>query len=300
MDVLSGFNGRRCLVTGASGFIGPALTEALSRTGAVVWAPRRHQLNLGNADQVDEQIGEFSPHFVFHLASDGVNQPVPKAQLWASNVDGTRNLVRALARLRDVPRVVLLGSCVEYAPKAGRIFETDALDPYSDYGRTKVEAAALARQEGAALPQAWVRLFNVYGPHDASQRLLPHVVRQCRQGLPVETTAGEQLRDFTHVDDVAEGLMRLALSLPARPFWDVYNLGSGEAMRLRDFIAEAAAALREQGLSPDIRFGAKPYRPGEPMEYLPDISKLRSRLGWSPGTPMGQGIRSAVASLLRT
>lgn len=299
MDGLSALHGSRCLVTGAGGFIGTSVTEALLRQEAVVCAPRRSQLDLGNTSQVDAAVSEFAPQFVFHLASDGVNQPVPPEQLRRSNVDGTINLVRALARLDVPPRVVLLGSCVEYATKNGRITETDPVEPYSDYGRTKVEAAALARQVGAGLAQAWVRLFNVYGPHDASQRLLPHVVRQCRQGLPVETTGGEQLRDFTHVDDVAEGLLRLAISLPARASWEVYNLGSGEAMRLRDFITEVAVALQEHGFNPDIRFGAKPYRAGEPMEYLPDISKLRARLGWAPSTPIGPGLRSTVSALLR-
>lgn len=214
MDALSALRGSRCMVTGASGFIGHSLMEALLRQEAVIFAPRRIELDLGNVAQVNTLVREFTPQFVFHLASDGVNQAVSLERLRRSNVEGTRNLVRALARLDSQPRVILLGSCVEYAPKKGRIAETDAIAPYSDYGRTKVEAAALARQEGVGLAQAWVRLFNVYGPHDASQRLLPHVVRQCRHGLPVETTGGEQLRDFTHVDDVAEGLMRLALSLP--------------------------------------------------------------------------------------
>ena len=300
MDGLSELRGSRCIVTGAGGFIGHSLVAALMRQGAVVFAPRRAQLDVGNIAQVDSLVKGFAPQFVFHLASDGVNKPVPHEQLRRSNVDGTHNLVRVLARLDIPPRVVLLGSCVEYATKSGRISETDSIDPYSDYGRTKVEAANLARQEGAGLAQSWVRLFNVYGPNDTSQRLLPHIVRQCRLGLPVETTGGEQLRDFTHVEDVAEGLMRLALSLPHRASWEVYNLGTGNAIRLRDFINEAAQALLEHGFTPDIRFGVKPYRPGEPMEYLPDISKLRASLGWTPSPPIGLGMRSTVAELLRT
>ena len=268
--------------------------------GAEVFAPRRAQFDVGNAELVESQVAGFAPHFVFHLASDGVNQPVPLEQLRISNVDGTRNLVRSLARLRTPPRVVLLGSCVEYAPKTGRITEEDPLGPYSDYGRSKVDAAVLAQQEGAGLSQVWVRLFNVYGSHDMSQRLLPYVVSQCRKGLPVEMTAGEQVRDFTYVDDVAEGLMRLALAMPPTRFWEVYNLGSGKALSLRDFVTEITAALRLHGLNPDVRLGVRPYRAGEPMEYLPDISKLASRLQWMPSTPLEAGIRTAVTDLLRT
>ena len=300
MDVLSPFLGRRCLVTGAGGFIGSALARSLRQAGAELFLPRRAELDVGDADAVCAQVRAWAPEYVFHLASEGVGKPVPPEQLRRSNVDGTRNLVSALAVLPAAPRVVLLGSGFEYAAKEGLLSETDEIAPFSDYGVSKAEAAALARQEGGGLPLAWVRLFNVYGPGEPEARLLPYLAHRASEGLPVEVTAGEQLRDFTYVDDVADGLLRLALSLPAQPSWEVYNLGSGQGVRLRDFIEEVAEALRERGLKPDIRFGAKPYRPGEPMKYLPDISKLRQRLHWSPSTPLATGVRKAVASLLRS
>lgn len=299
MDVLSEFKGRRCLVTGAHGFIGSALARSLRQAGAELFSPRRAELDVGDAAAVCAQVRACAPEYVFHLASEGVGKPVPPEQLRRSNVDGTRNLVSALAALPAAPRVVLLGSGFEYAAKEGLLSETDEIAPFSDYGVSKVEASALARQEGGGLPLAWVRLFNVYGPGEPEARLLPYLAHRASEGLPVEVTAGEQLRDFTYVDDVAEGLLRLALSLPAEPAWEVCNFGSGQGVRLREFIEEGVAALRERGLNPDVRFGAKPYRPGEPMKYLPDVSRLRARLRWSPPTPLATGVRLSIASFLR-
>ena len=299
MDVLNPFLGRRCLVTGARGFIGSALVRSLRQARAELFAPRRAELDVGDADAVCAQVRAWAPEYVFHLASEGVGKPVPPEQLRRSNIDGTRNLVSALAALPAAPRVVLLGSGFEYAAKEGLLSETDEVASFSDYGASKVEAAALARQEGGGLPLVWVRLFNVYGPGEPEARLLPYLAHRASEGLPIEVTAGEQLRDFTYVDDVAEGLMRLALSLPSRPAWEVFNLGSGQGVRLRDFIEEGMTGLRERGLSPDVRFGAKPYRPGEPMRYLPDISKLRAHLRWSPPTPLAAGVRTAISALLR-
>ena len=298
MDGLNAFRGRRCLVTGARGFIGTVLTRALRQAGAELSSPRRGELDVGDTLSVETWVREFSPEYVFHLASEGVSQPLPLARLRYANVEGTRNLVAARGRLSMPPRIVLLGSGFEYGAKEGALIETDVSAPFSDYGVSKTEACALARQEGCGLSVAWVRLFNVYGGGEAEARLLPALVSRTAQGLPVEVTEGEQLRDFAYVDDVAEGLLRLALSLPAQPSWEIYNLGSGEGVRLRDFIEEVAEALRERRLNPDIRFGAKPYRPGEPMKYLPDISKLRHHLHWSPSTPLAAGVRTAVATLL--
>lgn len=300
MDDLTAFRRQRCLVTGARGFIGSAVVRSLSCVGAELSAPTRAELDVRDAQSVEAHVRQYSPQYVFHLAAEGVNQPTSLAQLRLSNVEGTKNLVIALSRLPVPPRVVLLGSGFEYAPKEDALVETDAIAPFSDYGISKVEACALARQEGLSLPVVWVRLFNVYGGDEPGARLLPYLASRAAQRLPVELTAGEQLRDFTYVDDVAEGLLRLALNLSAQPSWEAYNLGSGQAVRLRDFIGEGTAALREHGLSPDVHFGAKPYRSGEPMKYLPDISKLRGRLGWSPPTPLAAGVRAAVASLLRT
>ena len=299
MDALSSFLDRRCLVTGAHGFIGSALARLLRQAGAELFSPLRTEFDVCDAAAVCAQVRAYAPEYVFHLASEGVSKPVTPGQLRHSNVDGTKNLVSALAALPSAPRVVLLGSGFEYAAKEGLLSETDEIAPFSDYGVTKVEAAALARQEGGGLPLIWVRLFNVYGPGEPEARLLPYLAHRSSEGLPVEVTGGEQLRDFTYVDDVAEGLLRLALSLPAQPAWEVCNLGSGHSVRLREFIQEGMVALRERGLNPDVRFGAKLYRPGEPMTYLPDISKLRARLRWSPPTPLAVGVRTALSSLLR-
>lgn len=299
MDDLTALRGRRCLVTGARGFIGNALARLLRQVGAELFSPRRAELDVGVAAVVEAGVRASAPEFVFHLASEGVSHPTPLDQLRRTNADGTRNLVSALARLPVPPRVVLLGSGFEYAAKADVLVETDAIAPFSDYGISKTEACALAQQKGRTLPMAWVRLFNVYGPGEPAARLLPYLVSRAVEGLPVEVTAGEQLRDFTYVEDVAEGLLRLALSLPEHPSWEVYNFGSGQTVQLRGFISEVADALRERGLDPDVRLGAKPYRPDEPMIYLPDVSKLRLRLRWSPPTPLATGVRTTVSSFLR-
>jgi nucleoside-diphosphate-sugar epimerase len=110
MDDLSAYRGRRCLLTGVSGFIGSTLARTLRLTGAEFYAPRRAELDIGDAAAVAVKVRAYAPEYVFHLASDGVNQPVPDGQLWLSNVDGTRNLISALAKLPVSPRVVLLGS----------------------------------------------------------------------------------------------------------------------------------------------------------------------------------------------
>lgn len=298
MDDLKGLKGRRCLVTGGAGFIGTALVRLLRREGALVSAPARHEVDLRDAAAVSQWTRAHSPDAVFHLAAEGVTDSVDVRELAAANVLGVRNLIESIIGQPGRPKVLLLGSGFEYAPQERPCSETDPLSPFSPYGASKAEAAAVAAALSPEMPVAWVRPFNVYGPGEQPSRLLPSIVASVVAGRPAEVTPGEQLRDFTFVEDVAEALVKILLSLPDRPCWETYNIGTGRPARLRDFIGLAADALRARGFSPDVRFGARPYRLGEPMCYLPDVTRLRQRLGWTPPTTIEDGISRTLVALL--
>jgi UDP-glucose 4-epimerase len=292
---MDSLKGRRCLVTGASGFIGQVLVRKLLAAGAIVHAPGRTELDLDVESSIRRTVRDFAPEKVFHLAAKGVAGVGSLETLRETNVRGTRRLVAELNLLPHSPTVTLLGSGFEYAAKETPLKEVDALSPFSDYGISKIEAAAAAREAASRLSVAWVRLFNVYGPGEPPGRLLPHIVSQSRKGLPTEVTAGEQLRDFTHVDDVAEGIMRLAAQPAVGPGWETFNLGTGTSTRLHAFMSLVVAALANHGVVSDLRLGARPYRPGEPMVYLPDISRLQKAVGWLPATPLDIGVSDAVS-----
>jgi len=292
---MDSLNGQRCLVTGAGGFIGQVLVRKLLAAGAIVHAPGRTELDLDVESSIRRTVRDFAPEKVFHLAAKGVTGASSLEALRETNVHGTRRLIAELNLLRHSPTVTLLGSGFEYAAKETPLKEEDALSPFSDYGISKLEAAAAAREVASGLSVTWVRLFNVYGPGESLGRLLPHIVSQSRQGLPVEVTAGEQLRDFTHVDDVAEGIMRLAARPTASLGWEVFNLGTGTPTRLHAFMSLVVAALASHGVVSDLRLGARPYRPGEPMIYLPDVSRLQKAVGWLPATTLSRGVSDAVS-----
>lgn len=298
MDDLKGLKGCRCLVTGGAGFIGTALVRLLRREGAEVSAPTRRELDLREAAAVRQWTRRHSPAAVFHLAAEGVTDSVDGRARAATNVLCARNLIESIAGQNGSPKVVMLGSGFEYAPQERPCSETDPLAPFSPYGASKAESAAVAAALAPGLPVAWVRPFNVYGPGEQPARLLPSIVASVVAGRPAEVTPGEQLRDFTFVDDVAEGLARILLSLPDQPCWETYNIGTGRSTRLREFIGLTADGLRARGFSPDVRFGARPYRSGEPMCYLPDVSRLRLRLGWTPATTIEDGIGRTLSALL--
>jgi nucleoside-diphosphate-sugar epimerase len=300
MDSLSKLKGKRCFITGGTGFIGQSLVAKLNALGAEVIAPSRSQMDLTDKVKVEKEIHAARPEIIFHLAAAGVVLSPGSSNIHDINVTGTYTLVSAAKKLKKPPVLILMGSCSEYNNKESPLLETDELNSINDYGLSKIKAADLARKNGQGLPINWVRLFNCYGPHESPSRLLPYIVNQARSGLPIEVTGGRQLRDFTYVNDVAEGLIRLALRAENSTTWEDINMGSGQPIYLKEYIELIKEILAEFNIFADIRYGAKSYRTGEAMNMTPDITRLHNKLGWRPATPIKEGVRNTVQLILST
>jgi nucleoside-diphosphate-sugar epimerase len=136
------------------------------------------------------------------------------------------------------------------------------------------------------VPFVGVRLFGAYGPGEAPYRLLPYLCERLRRGEAVDLTPGEQVRDFTFVQDVVDGLVRFAGVAGAAEF---VNLCSGRGVRVRDVATMAAETL---GADPELlRFGARPARGDEPTWLVGSVDRMREVLGWVPPTSLEDGIR---------
>src|SRR5207253_9331037 len=111
----------------------------------------------------------------------------------------------------DSPIVVHVGSSWEYGPRTLPIGEGAALRPRSDYAVAKAAATLLCQSEAwRGRPVVTVRVFAAYGPGEDPGRLVPYVMRCCRQGEAPRLSAGRQRRDFIHADDVVALLQRAA------------------------------------------------------------------------------------------
>ncbi|MEI7602169.1 MAG: NAD-dependent epimerase/dehydratase family protein [Opitutae bacterium] len=300
MDTLNQIQGRRCFITGGRGFIGKSLTKKLTSLGAKVSAPTKSEMDITHALKVNQEVQIAQPEILFHLAATSVVNVSNPLSTHDINVLGTSNLISAVKSLKKTPIVILMGSGFEYKTQESPLLETDPLESQNTYGLSKITAAHEARRLGQGLSVNWIRLFNSYGPDDVPSRLLPYIVNQARAGLPIEVTDGGQIRDFTYVDDVAEGLIRLALSAENSTSWEEFNMGSGQPIYLKNYIELIKEILAEFNIVADIRYGAKSYRPGEAMNMTPDITRLQKKLGWRPSTPIKEGIRNTVQFILST
>lgn len=306
----SAYQGATVLVLGASGFIGRRVTRMLCDCDARVVAvsrkptfpPGRVQeqiADLATAGTAAELLDRIAPVVVFNLAGYGVD-PTERDDPLSERIN--HGLVDELCR-SVLPRPGWPGQCLVHAGSALEfgVLQGDFSDPWNcrpttTYGRTKLKGCEslrdLTRQRNVRAVAA--RLFTVYGPGEHEGRLLPSLIAAARKAETLELTPGLQQRDFTYVDDVAEGLLRLgAMTDDFAP--RALNLASGTLTSVREFATRAFRALRaDAGL---LRFGALPVRPAE-MAHLPVAIEATERLlQWRPETDIEAGVSRTFREL---
>ena len=303
------FAGQRVLVTGASGFLGQQVVRQGLAAGAEMHTLGRtgghpdshfHRADLTDPAAVKRAVMAASPHAVLHCAGPGLaDRGLSDAALLSVCAGGTEALLAACAVLPQPPPIILVGSGFEYDPSDQPVPEDWPTDhSLNPYGAAQAAAAAVAHSYANRLAITLLRPFHIFGAGEAASRLGPHIIASARAGRAVELTAGEQVRDFIHVDDCAACLW-IALGNQVRePGLALYNLGSGEAITLRQFVEALSDALRKQGRPVELRFGARPYRDGELRVSLPDISRWQKATGWQSGVSLAAGAMDQVVQEL--
>ncbi len=303
----------RVLLTGAAGFIGSHVAEALLDRGDEVvgfdnfnsfYDPaikRRNAAALSSRpgfEMVESDLldpagldvafarGGFDA--VVHLAAwAGVRPSIGNAGLYVDvNVRGTVDLLER-ARARGVGRFVFASSSSVYGGRTEVPFrETDPVDqPISPYAATKKAGEVLCYtwHHLHGLHVAALRFFTVYGPRQRPEMAIHRFATRMARGEEVVLYGdGSSARDYTYVGDIVKGVVA---SLDRCQGYEVYNLGESRLTTLSELVDKLARALK---LTPRLRF--EPEQPGDvPITYA-DVTKARERLGYDPSTTVDEGL----------
>jgi GDP-4-dehydro-6-deoxy-D-mannose reductase len=297
----------RILLTGATGFAGSWLSEALlaqgghqlaglSLTGE--WPPFcRHLDNrvplflcdLCDGPGVERILRKVEPQQIYHLAGyphTGRSFKEPDAA-WQGNLTATRTLFDAVHRWGGQPRILSVSSGLIYGEprEQGTILHEDSpLRPSSPYSVSKAAMDLLGYQTsiGDGLDIVRARPFNHFGPRQSPDFALPSFARQLaeiKRGLkpPVlETGDLSAQRDLTDVRDVASAYMLL---MERGRRGEAYNVAGGTSRSMRAFLDEL---VRLAGIDVQIRVRGDLLRPTEPMRMNVSVDKLRAETGWQP------------------
>jgi UDP-glucuronate 4-epimerase len=308
---------RKVLLTGAAGFIGSHLAEALLAHGDEVvgldnfddfYSPavKRHNVRTALANpRYAAVLGDVrSPlaverafragpfDSVIHLAARAGVRPSLRnpAGYTDTNVSGTAVLLEA-ARQRGGAHFVFASSSSVYGTRSTAPFrESDPVDdPASPYAATKRAGELLAAtfHHLYDLPVTCLRFFTVYGPRQRPDMAIHRFTRLIDEDQDVEVYGdGQSQRDYTFVDDVVDGVRR-ALDRPRG--YRIYNLGTNHTVSLTGLVDLVGARL---GRTP--RIVRLPDEPGDVPLTCADITLARSELGYNPVTPLDEGIARFV------
>lgn len=308
-------------VTGAAGFIGSHLCEALLGRGDRVigldnfdsfYDPRIKRENLTKAQQaprfslregdirdvdfVREAI-DADVDAVVHLAARaGVRPSIEQPLLYESvNVGGTTVLLED-ARVKGVKRFIMASSSSVYGNNDKVPFaEDDNVDfPISPYAATKkaceLMAAAYAHLYGMNI--TCLRYFTVYGPRQRPDLAIHKFARLIKAGKAIPVFGdGSTRRDYTYIDDIVDGTLR---AVDRCSGYRIYNLGESQPVRLSDLIATLERVLERKAV-----IDRQPAQPGDVEQTYADVSRARAELGYNPSMTIEEGLRRFVRWLRR-
>jgi nucleoside-diphosphate-sugar epimerase len=286
----------RYVVTGAAGFIGSHLTEALLARGEDVVAvdaltdyydPALKEENarafpVSRVDLADEELELDGVEGVYHLAAQpGVRPSFERFDLYLRrNMLATQRVLEAAARANV--RVVLASSSSVYGDAASYPTREDAAPrPISPYGITKLAGEHLAR--AYPVHAVVLRYFTVYGPRQRPDMAFARLVDALLSEREFELY-GDASRSFTFVADVVEATLA---AMDGAPEGAVYNVGGGEEASMRE-----AIALLESIAGRELRLREQPRARGDAARTSADVGRIRDDLGWEPATSLADGLRA--------
>ncbi|MGH9225371.1 MAG: NAD-dependent epimerase/dehydratase family protein [Acidimicrobiales bacterium] len=292
----------KALITGMGGFVGAHLVARLvddgwDVTGTVRPAgdrTRLHGLDAGviEADLTDRAatraaVRAAGPHVAFLLAA--AREQATAADRAATLSVNATSVAWVLSALTDRCRaVVRLGSSTEYEAADGPMDESTPVRPRGFFGATKAAGTAVLQAANHGAPRtAVLRAFQVYGPADHANRLVPAAIRAARAGATLPLTQPGWRRDWVYVDDVVEACVRTATA-DHLPTGQVLNIGTGRQTTNEELVSLLSGVA---GRPIPVEVGAYPGCPWDTGSWLSDPSLARHLLGWEAKVPLDEGLR---------
>ena len=292
---------KRVLVTGASGFIGHHCLEPLLERGFEVHAVatranpepvksvRWHHFDLLAPGKAAGLIETVRPTHLLHLAWYVEPGKLISA---GANFDWVSASLELVRRFIDGggTRLVGGGTAYEYDWRFGYCTEhLTPATPTTTYGACKRALHVLldALAENGALSAAWARVFFLYGPREHPERLVSSVIRALLREQPANCSHGRQVRDYLHVQDVANAVVSLLDSDVSGPV----NIASGRPVQLRDIVMTVGRLLDRTDL---IKLGAIAARANDTPLVVGDNSRLVQELHWEPSFDLESGLKHTI------
>lgn len=295
------------LITGAGGFVGANLVYDIIKSKHNVSIVVRRQSNLWRlkdalshldvnyVDMTDiaetsKVIKKIQPDIVYHLAAHG-GYPFQQDldTIIKANLISSVNLMRALSTHCNQCKFINTGSSSEYGLKQRAMRESDATEPISVYGITKLSQTLFAKyfNKKYNLHAVTLRLFSVYGPYEEPGRLIHDIMMALISKKELELSSPKPRRDFIHMDDVLSALKKAAHVKGAKG--KVFNIGSGKDYSVKD-VFDIACKVTHTKLKVKWGIEEKTRSFNSNSRWIADITNADKILKWKPTISFREGL----------
>lgn len=288
----------KVLVTGSEGFIGKHLVKRLEAEHEVIRfdIKRSPAEDVMDAPAAAKLIEKEKPDAVVHLAANpditySVQHPADDLSL---NAVGTVNMLEAVKGAKLKLFVIASTAQVYGEPKQEKMDEDHPLNPKSPYAMSKLAAEGYCRfyHEKYGVPALVFRFFNIYGPDQPTNVVVPNLIRKisASEGKLEMFGSGEDSRDFVYVGDICEAI---ALALKKLPAGKTINLASGKETRIIDL---AGLISKKLGKKTEFTYGAQKEE-AKIFRMCGSAEKARRLLGWAPKVSLEDGVAKVIENI---
>lgn len=291
---------KKILVLGGTGFIGHNLLKRLNNNIYESYSISRKipqkkyriknvnyiKCDISNKNEIKKKINN-NFDYVFNLSGNIDHQN--KKQTLNSHYLGCKNLLRALLK-KKFKLFIQIGSSMEYGDIISPHKETDQCNPNSFYGFAKLKATKFIQKiyKKRKFPYIVLRLYQIYGPHQKFDRLIPFVIKSELEKKEYKCTSGIQVRDFIYVDDLID--LFLIILKKNKVKYGVYNVGCSKPIKVKNII-NLIHNLIKKGRP---LFNVHKMRKDERLEIYPRNTKLKNFFKWKVRTSLELGIKKTI------
>lgn len=285
------------LVTGASGFLGRNLMMKLSKNKkftiyGLIHSSKKNLIKKKNIHYIKGDISKLRElkkilnkdfNYIINLAGN-INHR-SKTETYNSHYKGLQNLIKVI-EVKKIKLFIQIGSSLEYGKTKAPHYEYSKCKPNSYYGKSKFLASKLVQKKFKKF--IILRLYQVYGPHQKKNRLVPIIIDSCKKNISFACTDGSQLRDFLFVDDFVQLILKILKIKKLKN--GVFNVGCGKPISVRTVINKIKFFIKKG----KPLFGKIKMRKDETLISYPKISKINKALKWKPKTTLETGLKKTI------
>ncbi len=283
-------NRKTLLVIGGTGFIGFHLLKKSINLGWVSYSASRKKpfkkkrlkkvkyinVDIKNSKNLKNKLNK-NYDFIVNLSD------VPYSK--------NKSFINFISK-KKIKKYIQVGSSAEYGKSKKTLVENLKCRPISAYGKNKLKNTTdtIEIYKNKAFPSIVVRLFQVYGPLDDEKKIIPFTIKNCLKNRYFNLTQGFQTRDFCHIDDVVNAIIKLLETRNSKVLGKIFNIGFGKSISIKKLVEKIK---RKIGKGFPV-FGKKRLSVKEIIHSRSSIKKIRKHIRWSPKISLDKGLEDLL------